>query len=880
VVVVGWTPTTDDGAAGAVPHGDRHLHAREGERIYQSAGSQIFYNQHPPEAAAPCNILPRDNAGFTGRARELRALVHNVVHRAEARTIIPVYAIDGMPGVGKTALAVHAGHMLQDHFRDGQFFVNLHAYTAGQPPVDPADALSQLLSADGVRPAEIPAALEDRAALWRKRMAGSRALVILDNADSWRQVRPLLPGAGHCLVMITSRSRLTGLVATQAPVNLTLETLPPEDATALFATMANRHLKPAEASAVDDLMRVCGYLPLAICLLATRLRMESQWPIADLVRELTQAKHALSRMRAEDVTVEAAFGLSYRQLSTVQRRFFRRLGLHPGPDVDRYAAAALDGSSPRQAGKCLEALYHHHLLDQPLLGRYRMHDLIRQYAVMRADSDSVRERDGAVARLLDYYRRAAESAGRHLSRSTVQPSANPGPADDGLPPVRTRRQAMGWMKAEQANLFACAGARPAQREESVLPALAAAMAPYLRLAGPWDLAIALHEAAAATGEATGDQRGQADSLRELGVLRRHVGQYPAAERALQQALRIYERIGHRTGVADARTELGGVRWRLGNHGEAAAELRAALATYRDLDLLHGQAHALHEMGAALWASGAYTEALEASEQALRTYEELGDRLGAAEALQQIGGLQQLIVGYPPAIDVQERALAIYRELGDRFGEAKALMYLGAARSHTGDYEASIEALNLALAIQRDLGDGRGEAHALNYLGSAHSRMGRYPRARQLLSDALALYRQLGFPNGQADVLNQLGVLERLTGDRRASAEIHEQALALFRRESDELGQSEALSNIGELLFALDRPAEALDRYQEALALAKQAQNPDAEANALHGAGRCCMRLNNSEEGATLLRRAQEIYHRIGVAEAASAISEFLNECPR
>jgi tetratricopeptide (TPR) repeat protein len=877
---VGWTPTADDGAAGAAPHGDRQLHAREGEQIYQSAGNQIFYHHQPPGAAtAPCNILPRDTAGFTGRARELRALVHYVVQRAEARTIVPVYAIDGMAGVGKTAFAVHAGHMLQEHFRDGQFFVNLHAHTAGQSPVDPADALFQLLSAGGVRPAEIPTALEDRAALWRKRMAGCRALVILDNADSWRQVRPLLPGAGRCLVMITSRYRLTGLVATQAPVNLTLETLPPEDATVLFATMANRHLEPAEASGVDDLMRVCGYLPLAICLLATRLRLETRWPVADLVRELTQAKHALSRMRAEDVTVEAAFGVSYRQLSTAQRRFFRRLGLHPGPDVDRYAAAALDGTSPRQAGKCLDALYHQHLLDQPTLGRYRMHDLIREYAVIRACNDSAHERDAALGRLLDFYRRGAESAGRHLSRPAVPPASAEAGKDD-LPPLRTRRQAMGWMKAEQANLFACAGTARARRRESVLPALAAAMAPYLRLAGPWDQAIALHEAAASTPEAGGDHRGRADALRELGVLRRHTGKYPEAERALQQALEIYERIGHGLGVADVRTELGGVRWRLGSHDAAAAELRAALATYRCLNLPHGQARALHEMGTALWATGAYAEALEMSGQALRLWEELDDRQGTAEALHQLGGLQQLTEGYPPAIEVQRRALALYRELGDRLGEAKALTFLGSALSQTGDDEASREALGLALAIQRDLGDGQGEAHALNYLAATHVRAGRYPAARQVALDALALYRELGYRSGEADVLNQLGVLERLTGEHQPSAETHQRALALFRQESDELGQSETLSNIGELLLTLDDPEGALDHYGQALDLARRAQNPNAEANALHGAGRCHLRLDNSEAGTELLRQAQKMYRRIGVKQAANTISELLNECPR
>ncbi|MFC0533164.1 tetratricopeptide repeat protein [Phytohabitans kaempferiae] len=877
---MGWTPTADDGATGGAPHGDRQLHAHESQHVYQSAGNQIFCNHQPaPAPATPCNILPRDTAGFTGRTRELRALLDNVARSVENRTIIPVYAIDGMPGVGKTAFAVHAGHKLQDQFPHGQFFVNLHAHSLGQSPVDPADALFQLLSADGVRPTEIPGALEDRATLWRKRMAHSRALVILDNAASRKQVEPLLP-AGRSLVVITSRSRLAGLVAQQAPVNLTLETLPSEEATALFATMADRRLAPAEIGAIEELMRACGHLPLAICLLATRLRLEPRWPLSGLLRELRQAKHRLSRMKAEDVTVEAAFGLSYRQLTPAQRRFFRRLGLHPGPDVDRYAAAALAGSSPEQAGRCLEALYHQHLLDQPALGRYRMHDLIREYAVMRAESDAVRKREGAVIRLLDYYRRAAEAAGSHLSRPTGRPPCPLVEASGDLPPIHNRQQAMGWMKDEQANLFACASASPSRPEDGVLPALAAALAPYLRMAGPWDLAIALHEAAAATAEATGDPRRQADALRELGVLRRQVGQYPAAERTLRQALELYERIGHRHGAADARTELGGLRWRSGDHREAAVDLQAALDIYEDLDLPLGQARALHEMGTSLMAVGAYAEAVRISERALRISEELGDRQGAAETLHQIAGLQHLTVGYPPAIDMQERALAIYRELGDRLGEGKALGYLGAARCYTGDHDASRDALTLALTIHRELGYGRGEGHALNYLALVHRDCGRYPLARQLLTDALGLYRELGYLQGQADVLNHLGVLERLTGDHQAAAESHVRALDLFRQCSDALGQSEVLANIGELLLAQDRPEQALERFRHALALALRVHNPHAEADALSGAGRCALRLNGGDVAPELLRQAQEIYQRIGVAKAAKAIAELLNECPR
>jgi len=865
VVVVGWTSTADDGPADASRQGERQLHARDSETIYQSAGNQIFYHHQPAEAsAAPCDILPRATAGFTGRDRELRALFYNVVQRPEAGTIIPLYAIDGMPGVGKTAFAVHAGHKLQEHFPDGRFHIDLHAHTIGQRPDTPSDALFRLISADGVRPAEIPPALDDRAALWRNRMARRRALVILDNAESRKQVEPLLPGAGRSLVMITSRSRLTGLIAHQAPVNLTLKPLPPEDATTLFAALANRHLKPDEAAAVDELMRLCGYLPLAICLLATPLRLESQWPIDSVVRELTQARHHLFRMGAEDVTVEATFGLSYRRLPAHLRRFFRRLGLHPGPDLDRYAAAALAGVRPQDAQQCLTVLYDNHLLDQPTFGRYRMHDLVRQYAAMLAESDKVDQRDRAIAALLSYYRRAAAVACGYLSRAGDQPGQGP---RDGLPPIGSRQQALAWMRTEQLNLFAVAAEPPASPGDGALQALAAAMAPYLRLAGPWDRGTALHKAAAASAARAGDLRAQADALRELGTLRQCVGEYTAADHALRQALELCQRADDQRGIAETRTRLANLRWRAGRHDEAADLLRAALDTFRHLGIRHGQAEALKEMGIVLWATGDLVEALRVFREALAVQEDLGDRHGQASTLQQIGGLQQIVDGYPPAIAIQQRALEIHCDLGDRYGEAISLNYLGVAYCYAGDYTAGQAVLTRALAIHRELGYRQGEANALNYLGTTYCRAGQFSIAHQLHSEALSIHMDLGDPLGQADALNQLGILARMTGRFQVSAEMHEQALTRFRESSDGPGEAEVLNAVGDLCLAEDRPGAALDAYEQALNVAQQARIPLAEADALHGSGRCAERMGDPRKAAELSRQAQRIYQRIGVSHA-------------
>ncbi|MFC0531841.1 ATP-binding protein [Phytohabitans kaempferiae] len=865
------------------PAADRNPRAHSSDRGRQTAGDRYVYGgTPPPTVAVPCDTLPRNTAAFVGRGRELRALIHLVLQRPESETNVPVYAIDGMPGVGKTTLAIHAGHMLRSRFPDGQFFIDLHGHTVGRRPVHPNDALFALLAADGVQPSHIPPRQDDRAALWRKRLAGGRSLLILDNAESTSQVQPLLPGAGGCLVIITSRRRLTGLAAQQVPVTLPLGTLPPQDATDLFAAVANRHLGPEEADAVAELIRLSGYLPLAICLLATRLRPDPRWRIADLARELADTRHRLAHMRAEDTAVAAAFGLSYERLPPGRQRFFRRLGLHPGPDLDQYAAAALAGITPAKAHAHLEALYEDHLLEQHTRGRYRMHDLIREYSATLAEDDPAAYRRLAVDRLRAYYRAAAAEAGRHLSRR-----AGPAPASehldrgDSVPVIRTRERAMAWLDAERANLFACASGMRTPDEASCLGALAAAMAPYLRIAGPWDHAMSIHRSVAALTGETGDQASRADALIELGVLERLTGNYPSAARTLTRARELCERVGHEPGLAEVLVQLSAVLRRTGHVEEAAKGLRRALEINDRRGDPRGQADALNELGAVLYFSGDHAAALDSLERALAIHEEIGDLHGMANALSQIGMAQQLTGEYPRAIEVQERALTIYRRLGDRHGLARALNYLGFALYQVGDHAGSEAALSEALTVHRALGYRPGQANALNYLGVVRRRTGDLLDAERCLTEALGLYRDLLDRHGEADIVNQLGVVRRLSGDHRAAADAHERALAVFEQLSDRLGQVEALNNLGDLVLAVrDRPDEASALFQRALDTARQVRYPAAEAHALQGLGRCTLRRGDPGGAVRTLREAEVIFQRIGMAWAATETARLIAACPR
>src|SRR5262249_18118128 len=279
------------------------------------------------------------SSAFTGRQSELRSLLRMAATARRGGGIVGIYAIGGMAGIGKTTFAVHAAHLLAPRFPDGQVFMPLHAHTPGQRPVDPASALASLLLTAGVDASQIPAGLEERSRLWRDYLAGKQVLLLLDDAVGYEQVRPLLPGAAGSLVLVTSRRYLTALEDIEP---ISLDTLTSDEAAALLIRLAARPGLAATDPAVNEITRLCGYLPLAIRMLAGRVRHHPAWSPSEIARDLASARDRLELMRTENLSVAAAFDLSYQDLASPQQRLFRRLGLHYGTDFDVYAAAALD----------------------------------------------------------------------------------------------------------------------------------------------------------------------------------------------------------------------------------------------------------------------------------------------------------------------------------------------------------------------------------------------------------------------------------------------------------------------------------------------------------------------------------------------------------
>jgi hypothetical protein len=462
-----------------------------------------------PAAAQVRYSLPPAAAAFIGRDEELSMVTALVAGASRAGGVVAVHAIDGMAGMGKTALAVHAAHVLRAWFPDWQLFIDLHAHTPGREPVRPEDALAGLLAAAGVDTLFLPDDLDGRAAMWRDKMAGQRALLVLDNAASTSQVAPLLPGDGGCLVLVTSRRHLGDLPGAVTPVPL--DVLTPLQAAEMFTRLAPRAAdSPGE---VAEVVRLAGFLPLAISLLARLFARHPSWTLADLAAE---TKASLLTLTAEHESVAAAFEVSYRHLDPARQRFFCLLGLHPGTAIEAYAAAALAGTNLNEAAGLLDTLHAEGLLIETAHRRYRMHDLLRRYARDHAAAGPDDTSQRAAERLLDYYRYTAARANALIALQT-QPGAPPA-APTGLvvaPDLEDADQALAWARADRASLLACLDDATRTGRHARVIALTAGIAGLLRRDGPFADAITRHTTAVQAASHLGDRPGQANALNHL-----------------------------------------------------------------------------------------------------------------------------------------------------------------------------------------------------------------------------------------------------------------------------------------------------------------------------------------------------------------------------
>jgi len=744
----------------------------------------------PPGTRAGPAQLPLDVPGFTGRAAEL-ARLHALLSSGEAGTVV-VSAIGGTAGVGKTALAIRFAHQVADQFPDGQLYANLHGFGPSGTPVTSAAALRGFLHALGVAPGTLPAGTEDQAALYRTLLAGKRMLVVLDNARDAGQVRPLLPGSPGCLVIVTSRSELTGLAAAEGARLITLDVLTMEEAAGLLASRMGQDRMDQEPGAAGELTRLCCGLPLALAIVAARAAARPGLPLADLAAELADAQSRLDALDTGDpaTSIRAVFSWSCQQLTQAAARMFRLAGIHPGPDITAHAAASLADTTIEQARRLLTELTRAHLLTEHAPDRYTFHDLLRAYAASLASApDAADDPHAALTRLFDHYLATAAAAMDTLHPAGMPPRPSVPPTVLPVPDLSTPRAALEWLDAERATLVAISAHAAVHGWPHHAVSLSGVLYGYLQGGHPFE-GVAVHGSARDAARQIDDRGAEAEALRGLGSAHWRMGRYAEAAGFFELALDLHQRSGSQTGQAYALNALGLIQWHLGNH----------------------------------------TAAIQYQERALMLFRQADDRFGQGMVLANLGsGVAHLDLGHcPKAVGYIQDALALAREIGDREGEAYALSNLGVIEQRYGRATQAAGLYQDALAIFTELGHRSGQGLALASLGNAEIALNQPDQAAEHHRQALALFRAAGDRGEEPFALNGLGEAAQAAARPADAISHHSTALSLAVETGNREQQARAHAGLGRAHDALDQPARARDHFQRALDLYTSLGYPEAE----------------------------------------------------
>jgi DNA-binding SARP family transcriptional activator/Tfp pilus assembly protein PilF len=761
--------------------------------------------------------LPPTVAAFTGRQAHLRRLDALLPDEEANPPVLVISAIAGTPGVGKTALAVHWAHQVRDRFPDGQLYVNLRGYAAG-PPLRPIEALARFLQALGVPAEEIPVDEEDAAGLYRSLLAGRRTLVLLDNAHHPDQVRPLLPGSAGCLVLITSRDQLGGLVARDGAIRMSLEPLTPPEASGLLAHLLGDDRLRTEPAAVGELAALCGYLPLALRIAAANLNTRPQRTIAGYTRRL-RAGDRLAALEVDgdrQAAVRAAFDLSYAAQPADARQLFRLLGLVPGPDVTAPAAAALAGTSIDAAAQLLDKLAAAHLIEEHSADRYAPHDLLRLYAAEQATAeDSAPARRAALDRLFDHYLSTMDAAARLLYPEKLRLPRAQSPQ---LISFAGDAEAMAWLEAERPDLVAAVQHAAEHGPHPVAWRLADALRGYFNLrmhTVDWRVV-----ANAGLGAAIADGQPAAQAAAHLSLATLDWGQ-SRCQQAIDhyvQALELAEQGGWREGHIAAFGNLGNVYFELGQLAQAAEHYTQALAILAQGGWRAGRANGLGSLGEAYHALGRLDEARTVLIEARALQQEGGARGGEAEAVRVLAAVDRDAGRYAEALDLARTALALARDVGDQRCEVDTLNTLGGVHQQLGRYQQAAGEYQRALDLAQQIGSLYAQAEALTGLAAAHLHAGHPEQAIGHAEEAIAVARKAEHRAIEGRALTVLAAIHLDQGRLDLATGHAEQALAIHADTGHRLGEARTLLVLERVLRGSGQEDEAKARHSAALAL--------------------------------------------------------------
>jgi tetratricopeptide (TPR) repeat protein/DNA-binding SARP family transcriptional activator len=795
------------------------LHQRILRRDSELAITPAYRQEgHAPQPST----LPPGAGDFVGRTAEIQLMTSDREHPHSPQ----IKVIEGMPGVGKTALAVQVAHRMTHRYPDSQLYLDFHAHDPGHPTVDPADALHRLLHMLHIPVSSIPRTPPERSELWRSELVNRRAVIILDDVPGSEEIRPLLPAAGDCLILVTTRRRLHGLDGADAMI---LEPLPESDAITLFTLTAGPDIIRDDAT-VAKAVRLCGLLPLAIRVTASRLRHARSSGLADLVEELARSRDRPGHADVVTPQVTSAFELSYEGLTLAQQRLFRRLGLSPCPSITLHAAVALGGGALTDTEVALTTLLDHHLLERATATHVRFHDLTRAYATIRAARDeSEADRRRTVGRLLDYYVHTADRANRilhpHRRRITTPDIRVP----LAVPALDTAEAARGWLESEWRNILQAARDAAKHEWKRYCADLVHLLGEFMETSGYWDEAITAHTLALQACRDLDDPQGTAQSALELSLVSLRTGHYETALRHAEEAAAIHRCLADRSGEAAALDRIGMIHRR-------SAHFRKALAYHVD---------------------------------ARELYLETGDLHGVAEALCHAGSCYSRLGRYPEAITHFDEALALYRQVGDRRGEAKTLNNRGGVQRNQGYHRDAMKSLQDSLRIFQDIGGRQYLAMLRHNIGCIHQYKGHHEEALAEYRRALTTFRDTGDLRSQADVLNEIGIAYHCM-------ELHSEALVHHHRAqsiAEEIGESHeqavAQRGMADAYRGSGYYDEALEHYKSALRLAWEIGDPYQEAKILNGVAETMLRTSGREAARPYWRQALDLFQQLGVPEAES-----------
>lgn len=757
------------------------------------SGGVHFHGAIPAGEPRPAQ-LPADARGFINRARELDMLDTALAVRETETDALRVAVIVGTAGVGKTSLALRWAQRIRGQYPDGQLYVNLRGYDPGAPVVA-TDALGRFLRALGIPAERLPAGEEPRAELFRSSVAERRVLIVLDNAAAVSQIRPLLPGAPQCLVVVTSRSRMSGLVARDGAYRVSVETLSQAESVQLLRTVLAGYRGGDDEAQLAELARLCARLPLALRIAAERAAARPRMPLSELIAELRDESglwDALSAEEAEEAdAVRTVFTWSYRALSPPAARIFRLLGLHPGPDFSLQAAAALAAVVPVEARRLLDTLVGAHLLEECGHDRYQFHDLLRAYASDRAhrDDDEPNLR-ASLHRLLGWYLHGAVAAARAASGAYALP-VTAQPLAEGViaPRFDDPKAAISWYEAERDNLIAASRAAAASGLDEVAWQIPAVLTMIIVDREPADVWLPAQELALRSARRCGDRYGEAVILDNLAIAHRH----------------------------------------LFNLTQAAAYFDAARSAFRDIGDESGQARAANGLGVVHLFAHHIADAVASFQEALTLALELNNRAFIAFFTRNLGWALLENGDLNEAETLLSRSATMLHEAGEGLDRSEALTLLATVHRRSGRLAQAQHAAERALAVADELDGTLFEALALLELGRIKSAQHKPDEALDHLHQAAALFWRVGRPDLQAAAWSATSAAYLLLERAEEAIDFARRAAGAHRDRSDQWQLSLSLADLADALTLGGHPSQARDHLREAACLLAQFPDPVAAA---------------------------------------------------